>query len=556
MKFYTSFALLALVAATAMASVPVRKLNRTVTASDDHPAIIHCRDFADPSPAYHVVPAKRMLQDVADSEPVSGPVGQKRRFSETVSGFMVYWGYVFPYDDAGVAAEMVFDDASQTVYLKNPCSMILSDTYISGKLDNRGITFTLPQVLMESNGEKVYIQRMKKIDYAEGSTFVVDTDTQTVRFNLVDDGSYVMETPADSTMMIMGLTDADGGWYGFGDYAITLTPFDKQPLMRSDLPDEALVGMESWALTYTDGGRMVDVGRDGNNIYIGGLMPSNPDAFVVATTSAYGGELLSEQYMGIDSTSMHLAFFNAANSAVSFDSYGEQTIMFMPVGEAALEVGPSEIKSTEAWTVGFYYSDTDYSASYGYEKPLLRQQPDIISYIPGAPTINNYEPFDPSYGFGVIDLTLSNLNADGYLLNDADYLYWQFIVDGEPYEFSPDEYYNVPDRMIDVPFNYVDFGDFFGSGFHRTLYFYANNYESLGVRMKYKKGVEQYYSPVVYAQEASALSLADVDSGETSVEFYDLAGRRLRGDRQAQGLSIRVERRSDGATSSHLTFGR
>lgn len=540
------------IALTAL-SVDASPVLRTVSMkqSDPSESMIYCRDFGETFRKYHTLSARPLSTDDLEAEPLSEAPGVARQFTESGGSYLVYWGNVFDYEDGGLAAEMNFDD--DAVYLRNPCSMILSNTYIKGRLDAEGVTFTLPQVLMYNGSEKVYIQRMKRMSSDVGDTYVVDEDTQEVRFTY-DGDNLVMEGNGDESSIIMGLTDADGAWYGYGDHDIVLEPFNDSPLTRAQLPDDAIGSISDWALIHSAGGHMVEVAREGNDIYVGGLLTATPDVFIKATASAYGGTLNSGQYIGVDALSIHRLYFYAATALEGENAYGEAATVYRPLGEASLSVGLDAIESADSWTLGTFLPGGEYLVNEAFDVPRLVRQPREISMVPAPPSVVQYVPYEAGCGYGMIDFYATQLNEDGYLIADTDYLFWQLMVDDEPYQFMPGEYELVPDKMTNVPFAYADFQDFFIEGQRRILYFYVPDYERIGVRMVYKRGGETFESTTAYAPEpVDALPSEDsvgVGAEVVGVETYDMTGRRVADN--AGGIVVRRNRLSDGSVTSTL----
>jgi len=106
----------------------------------------------------------------------------------TTSGYSVLYERLFEtYDDGMVGEMVVADDGSGTVYIKDPVSAYITNTWIKGiKGEGDTIEFKLPQLIYtvtdNSTGTvyKYYAQSLKA--EASSTNFTVNTDNNVVKF--------------------------------------------------------------------------------------------------------------------------------------------------------------------------------------------------------------------------------------------------------------------------------------------------------------------------------------------------------------------------------------
>ena len=109
----------------------------------------------------------------------------------------------------------------------------------------------------------------------------------------IEDGRWVMQE-SDDGVMIMGITDTNGAWYGFGDYECVFTPFNGTAVT---LPE----GVEpvEWVMTYGGDGHKVNVAMDGDDVYVQGVSRDMPQACIKGSLEADGKlRFPSDQFLG------------------------------------------------------------------------------------------------------------------------------------------------------------------------------------------------------------------------------------------------------------------
>ena len=204
---------------------------------------------------------------------------------------------------------MFCDDG--TVYFRNPIVLYDTDSYVKGTLDDGVVTLQLhqPVIPMYTSPEPScgYAERLVRKDGADGPEYVVDEDNPEIKFVLRND-SLIWAEPTDGSV-ILGIADERGEWFGCGNYAATYA-------LPAEKPVETPAGMvaEDWSLTCDGDTRLLKVGFSGSDVYIGGLWPSMPDAWVKGTVEGGKAVFAGGQYLGPDTTYECHAYFMTADA--------------------------------------------------------------------------------------------------------------------------------------------------------------------------------------------------------------------------------------------------
>lgn len=530
----SNFTLLTLAVALATPALSHADLRvKSVVPASDTPLSVTCHASLD---AQHGNAAHRAADN---NTPITNPSGTQQQYTESCQGFFSYWGYILPYGDGGLATEIVYDE--DKAYWVNPISMLVTDTYIQGTADGEGVTFELPQLLAYSGDMPVYVARMVLAEDDDSVTYVVDPDQNSIHLT---DSNGTLTMDDEEGEVIIGAVNANGDWLGYGEYDITLTPFDQKQLLTSELPAGVVDSADEWTLSGDNGGAQLSLSFFDNALWIGGLMAAEPDAWVCGAVDGDQAVIPTPAYLGVDPETRHrISLYPVTSQLSEWPQPGADPYDYTPADENVLTVGAAEITPQCDWALGFMMNGS-FVAVEAYRNPVLRPRPADMSPVPAAPVIGYYEEYDPEYGYGDIEFTLTGLNEDGFPL-DTQNLYWQLMVNGEPFTFDPEQYIAFPYAMSKVPYDYVDWEDVFGDGPSRTLYFYIPDYDTFGVRCAYEYDGEWYYSAT---SSVVCVSVKAPQAAEGPVRLYDLTGRPV-GD-NARGLLIRVA--ADGTVSKLL----
>ncbi len=197
------------------------------------------------------------------------PEGELKTYQRSGGAIYNMWGYIFSTYQDGGAMQMVFADDGKTVYLKDPISQAVANTWVRAELSDDGKTLTMPL--------NQFITYFDEVEYGLMTAWV--------------DGSGI------------GLIyDDDLTWAGYVDWESVYTPFDATPV---ELP-EGIV-MEDFSMSYVDSygnanGKMVKVGIMDNDVYVQGFSSLVPEGVMKGSLNGDKVIFESDQYLGVGSS--------------------------------------------------------------------------------------------------------------------------------------------------------------------------------------------------------------------------------------------------------------
>lgn len=453
---------------------------------------------------------------------------QVRTYISAGNLFTTFWGATFPVDEDMLPGEMAFD--GNTVYWKNPIETAKFGTYIKGSIEGDKITFEFPQQISSTR----YVNRMVNTSTTEGQwTYALEKDVPNkLTFTLSDDGFIAMdETSYD---VILGCTDADGGWTANGVYALTFTPFDKKLV---ELP--AGVVAENWTMTRDGNSYPVEVAVADKTVYVKGMSERIPEAWVEGTLENGKVTFESGQYIGVDGVLGYLMLMygvapNSKTIEPAFVMEYDETIGIMTAENSVLFCAGEVFK--------------DMVAFQPYNNVMIVRNREVTDFTPAAPQITDVQiyPEFPNQGWDCVDVNLSIVNLEGQLL-DTNNLYYRILLDGEPYILSPDDFEGLegPTEWIPYDFECYDLEQIGGTG--RSVSIYISGPSVYSVQEKYVDGDTEYLSETV-SWTVSGVSLPGVSAEKVGEIYTDLAGRRVANPQG--GIYIRTTVYSDGSTQS------
>ena len=248
---------------------------------------------------------RRAAADIIDEQ----PQGELVNYSRSGLAYVSTMFGVYDTEVAGAVGSVVFGPDNK-VYFKRIVSQASLDAWIEGTISGNTITINLPQTVWDS-GEGYCID-VAKMSYDAANQTYVRASNQTVNLNY-NATTGVISTPSGRLATgydIIGLSyDDDMAWAGYGDWNIT---FEKV----NDALVEAPAGLttELYSLTadgYT--GSLVNVGFDGNDIYVQGIDENLPDTWVKGTIDGDKVTFKSGQYVGADGVAGYHQYLMAAS---------------------------------------------------------------------------------------------------------------------------------------------------------------------------------------------------------------------------------------------------
>lgn len=480
------------------------------------------------------------------------PAGRRVVYSKSAGVYYNLWGYNIYSDEDELVGEVVYAE-DNTVYIKNPVTGRLTNSYMKGTIDeNNVITVTLPQPIMaEDYYGDMYLYNVDRLVFSEEEDFwwyYPDKENHEVKFTVRNDSLIFSETTGD---VILGLTYADfGDWTGEGDYNITYAPFNDKTI---ELP--ANIETENYTLIKGLAGQNVKVAFDGNDAYLGGIFSNLPDGYIIGTRNGDKITFATDQYLGPDDIYGYHTYFMSANGKLvwNYDRYDSEytktdEIVFTYNEADKTLIADSKGDSTVLINAGkkqIYYIEA-------LDAPVIKQFPRIEGAVkPMTPIITELESHEDS-GYGIIAFDLPMYDVDGNFL-DVNKLHYNLFIDDELLTLYTDEYKKLTEDMTDIPYTFNDNYDIvYNEGTYHFLYFYAFGFDKMGVQLVYTADNGDIGESDIAWQY---LTTTGIDNAKTApqarigkVSYTDLSGREL--SAPAKGISIKTVTYEDGTKKS------
>lgn len=465
------------------------------------------------------------------------PEGELRTYLRSGISYEDLWGYFVSNQD-GLGTNLVFAADGKTVYWKNPLSRYTKGTWIKGELNADGTKIEFPA------GQYVYYDEAKEYGYQlfhiknvvidddyYCESFDIDKDTPIVL--LVDGNTLTLEgTTEDGTSIIASVSDDDEpAWNLCGDSQTVLKLFE-------DTPVTAPEGLQTSTYTFTYGSgsmRIVNVGFNGNEMWIQGIYGDMPEAWMKCTINDDNTVTVnSGQYMG-ESDGVML-WWVAATTEEEWDPIWEYTkIIYKYADKLTFTYDPES---------GTYTGDIYLLANNGekvinrygtFGSPVLKPYKEIAG-TPVDPEIDDFEApgYDEEWeedveGYVTFYIYTKDINGNDI---DPDKVYYRlYINDDEQLTLKAKDYKYFTEDMSEFGYSFDDGYDVEAkpsTGKH-TVYLY-NEFERIGVQVVYRGGGEEHVSNIVYSDGSvtpTSINTVSTSSDAVRTEFFDLSGRRV-----------------------------
>lgn len=261
------------------------------------------------------------------------------------------------------------------VYLKDIVSGLAYGSWVEGTVSGDGTTIT---VALDQNLR--YVSQydacvaIKLLKYTSGEGFAPVADAESVTFTVAD-GVISMQGTALSDVSLAGVWTDDGTIQNYGDVQSVYTPYEPNlnlvTLPEGLTPVEKPLTATFFADVYSDGTPVegvVNVAKDGNDVYIQGLVKEFPDAWVKGTL-AEGTVTVPVTYVGtLDGTNIWLCGYSSSGPVDIKLIYNADLDAYEVDGYVMLN--PSELSLSVSALKGYY------QAVYIGEKPAVVVPPE------------------------------------------------------------------------------------------------------------------------------------------------------------------------------------
>lgn len=494
-------------------------------------------------------PSKLVYNDPSELI-TEAPAGTVKHYVREGYYWYPYGSYMLFDKKENCMAELVEGDDG-FVYLKNPYTDFISNSYLKGKREGDVIRVTLPQPIYREEswsepGTYNTYYAVKMVEEYSGSDYYLVDDSTEITYKIDGDKisldlGYIPQTDPwggwEYPYYILGLVTDEDIWMSEGEAAQTWVPFTGE---KTVVPDN--VKFENWAFKSEAGGQFAKIGIDGNDVYVKGLLSDVPDDVFKGTIADGKVTFASGQYVGVYRSQNYVYMV-----AGTLDE--DNRITFAP--EIVFDYNEAE-KSMTAKNASLCYSRVPdrFSVIKRWDNPTFSVQPDDIDQTPLVPSFIEWEAYSEEKGQGYFRFNLPIMNKDGYVLDSND-LYYNVYFDGELETFYTDEYTRLTEDLTDVPYNFGDGWNFYALGTVHVLYYYSRGVKTVGLVLCNNHNGTVYSSPMMILDletgETGETGCADInaDAAVVSETFYSIDGKCV--INPTNGLYIRRAVKADGS---------
>jgi glycine cleavage system H lipoate-binding protein len=479
--------------------------------------------------------------------------GEVTNYTVSATSYFPYYTYILNYFYTGMVGHLVFEEADHTVYMENPISYTITNTWAKGTYTDTQLSFQFPQPIYADaeTGEIYELHRMIKNEAkstAYAPVFEVD-DSKPLTYTKDSKGDYVLDSE-DGTVMV-GMTDSNGSWIEYGDVGVTLSEFEKKVLTPSDMPADFEHYMHVWVLVEADDLYEVKIGEYDGKVYFQGLYEDNPHALLVGELDGNKVIIPSGQYVGIDDDFNYYVFAHGIHMGEIYDSFFDKNTTAYYI-EDDIKFDYDRSKGTLTCTneafamVGGEVDDAAKIEVFGvYEGAVILREPDDVSLEP-KPAYDL--KLDVGWDESILNFTFDGENNEGWPL-DRDALFYRIYFEGEVFTFSHYDYWSLEEPTDEIGFDQIvldeaGYADVYYYRGTRYVYFYFEA-ENPGVQTIYREedGTE-HCSEIVYVDPASVGNIT-ANRQVVSTTYTDLSGRQV--VEPHNGLYIKTVNYSDGS---------
>ncbi len=501
------------------------------------------------------------------------PAGDYKLYERTGDSYVGTMFGVYYNQCLGGLCEVVFGQGGK-VYLKNIISQIGCPGWIEGTLSGSAITFTLPQVVESLDGDNYYAMLMA-FDAAEQTYFGVE-GTQTLTLSY-DAATGVISSGADLAEgdLVVGLAEADGFWTGYADWNFTMSPITDEPL-------EAPEGLETdMYVVQADGfpGCVANVGFQGSDVWVQGIYPAMPEAWVKGTISGDKAVFKNKQLLGADFQNIKVQYLVTATAEETYvedPEWGDYTETYYYLSDEDITFDYDAATKTFTGTNLFVVNAGLQEVSYAniYENTIIKPfiETAATPMAPANVTLyeEGYDSYDMGWGWGVIEFDQYTNDEDGnYILpGKLSYQLWIRVNGKEmPLTLHTYDYMYLDEDMTELPYDFSDGWDISAQDSYHYAYYYVVGPEAYGVQAIYRGLGEERRSEIVWADtydlgselqpEAATPEYPDVDPSDVggTVSYGSYTGNESRvtfGEWKPQTYDVAIRLQDEALVGTYI----
>ena len=462
------------------------------------------------------------------------PAGDHYFYARSGDAYLYYFN-LYQQQLNGSVSEMVFD-ALGNVYLKNIITQYnrLSaekyDSWLEGTVDEGTVSFEFPQPVMTIQGTTYYATLMT-LDQQQGTYVKAASQTLTLDYDaLTGDVTTPAGTPFATGQTVVGLTNLDGAWTGFADWNVELHRVNDATTSAPEgiAPKDYAIAAEGFEGTLGSA-----VFHDGD-IYVKGIYPALPDAWVKGSVSGNQATFKSGQFIGADTANDRFVYLFGATATQDGEgntvyTLSDQDIIFSyDAATGTLTDGSLFVANNGKWKA---------NPAVVYSQATMKPFTEVAA-TPATPQgLTLYEggfaDYNRGYGWGHMEFTLPSADADGNYIMPEKLSYALFVrVNGEERQLKlySHQYQQQAEPVVDeIPYNYSDNWDIYVRGSLRSVYYFVVGPEAYGVQAIYRGGGEEHRSPISWVSatgmgadvqpDAATPAYPDIDPADTGSEI-------------------------------------
>ena len=405
--------------------------------------------------------------------PPEGATGEQWYLADGSFYYYTSYGWI-DYTNEMKTISVIFD--GNNVYIQG-LAYWFEDAWIVGVRDGNTVTFPYSTFVgADSEGED-YIVGTNDDENACPIVFSYDENAGL----LTCETAYIAEAPEDG-----GLS-----WYTY--YADLVLSKDA-PLPDAEVVPPDNLTTEKWLfsavdLSYDNNDNPVyenvyydvQLGFDGNDVYLQGLCSYIPEAWVKGVRNGDKVTFASGQYLG--------KYFDYYN--LYFVGYGDNSFT-----DVTFTMNANENKlTTDNWVIingkkkRMYYYNI-------YTEPKLSKIVDVAA-VPATPSVTSATLTGTSSPKLNLNVPLVDVNGDALMSSKLYYkIYTEVGTTVSEYECSTDDYTEIETNMIEIPYNFNDDWDIYPGGYPIYVYGDVGRWRRVGVQSIYYGGGETNASEI------------------------------------------------------------
>ena len=420
---------------------------------------------------------KALRETPAENELVTPPEGVTGEQWYLADGaFYLYGDYGWTESTGKEKTITVIFDGDTAVYIQG-LAYWFEDAWIVGSRDGNTITFPSSTFVGEDAAGKDYLVGANDQESASPIVFTYNEKGGT----LTCETAYIAEAPEDGGM----------SWF---TYYADLVLSKKAPIPDEEVVPPAHLKTENWLFyavdlsydnndnpVYENASYDVQLGYDGNDVYVQGLCRYIPEAWIKGVRNGDKVTFATGQYLG--------KYFDYYN--LYFVGYEEESFC-----DVTFTMSANENKlTTDTWIVingkkmRLYYYNI-------FTEPKLARVVDVAA-VPAAPSVISATLANTSSPKLNLYIPLFDVDDNPLVSSKLYYkLYTEVGTTVSEYECSTDDYYEIEQNMKEIPYNFNDDWDIYPGGYPIYVYGDVSNWRRVGVQSIYYGGGETNASEI------------------------------------------------------------